>query len=782
MGVTRNKGRLIIMANPYFNAVYYLQQNPDVFSAGYTVATAWDHYVKHGANEANVVGGTFRAPNPWFDVKYYLANNPDLVRAGITPATALDHFLNYGSKTAEDRAPNATIAAAPITEAKLLTYVKANADLQTAFGIAAGATTLTPAQENALITHFYSYGYNETRPSKPAPVTTPDANEGKTFTLTAGTDVIVGTAGDDTVIAGLAGAAGTTPTLTAGDSIDGGAGVDRIELVTNGNITAFNGANVKSIEKVFAQFSASGSALNVSNNADVTEAWIKNADVSDLAAGTIGVTIKKAQAVGIEGTTSVNATNGNTAITVTVSDATGTADVGTLALKDAKLSSTGTGAASVSIAAIETLNISAAGTNTIGTLTTAQAETINISGDGKLTATVATAAVKAINASSNTGGVTLTATANTANLAFTGGSGNDSLELAYGNLNKSDKLDGGAGTDTVIVSGITTTERIGTTSADASGKAAAEGLNAAVNFETIGLRAAAADTANVSANELSLTSYNLGGGSFNVDGIKAGSTFSVTGTATAADAALLNLDAATGVTSTTITLTATSAGEAVVTTVNTADGFNTVNLVSAGSNTTANSIGTLTLADNSVVNISGAQAFAVTTALALKTTVNAADLTGKLTVTGSGFNDVITVGSGGSALGASDGVDAYTLGAGKDVVTYTAVTQSGNGTLSFDTITSFGANDQLNLAAVATATTIKSQASIQAAVNAGAPADFAAALALAATAVGANGVGAFQNGGNTYVLVNEGAATYGAGDTLIKLAGELTLTADNFVL
>jgi hypothetical protein len=48
------------------------------------------------------------------------------------------------------------------------------------------------------------------------------------FTLTVGADTVVGSAADDTVC-------GTAATLSAGDSLTGGAGTDVLALVGSGN-------------------------------------------------------------------------------------------------------------------------------------------------------------------------------------------------------------------------------------------------------------------------------------------------------------------------------------------------------------------------------------------------------------------------------------------------------------------------------------------------------------------------------------------------------------------
>lgn len=266
------------MANPYFNAVYYLQQNPDVFAAGYTVDTAWNHYAQFGANEGYANGGTVRAPNPWFDVKYYLNNNPDLIAAGITPAMALDHFTTYGMTAAEDRAPNGTVAGNPITEASLLAYAMANADLRSAFGIADNATTLTAAQQNSLISHFYQYGYSEDRADPPTTVVVPNPNQGETYSLTINQDTLTGTSGNDTFNAGIQLASdGTTEidTVQSFDTINGGAGTDTLSATVNSGAATVT-PTLTNVENVTIRSTKDSSGLNLSGSTGVTTVGVAN--------------------------------------------------------------------------------------------------------------------------------------------------------------------------------------------------------------------------------------------------------------------------------------------------------------------------------------------------------------------------------------------------------------------------------------------------------------------------------------------------------------------------
>jgi Ca2+-binding RTX toxin-like protein len=139
------------MADPFFNAAYYLAHNPDVAAAGYTLATAEQQYDRYGATEG-------RSPNIWFNAAAYLAAYPDLASHGVTAATAFQHYITYGLN--EDRSPAANVNPANFSYAD---YATANPDLKAAFGITDPAH-LTADQQHQLLGHFLSFGYLENRP------------------------------------------------------------------------------------------------------------------------------------------------------------------------------------------------------------------------------------------------------------------------------------------------------------------------------------------------------------------------------------------------------------------------------------------------------------------------------------------------------------------------------------------------------------------------------------------------------------------------------------------
>lgn len=82
---------LLISKSGYFDAAYYLINNPDVRHAD--IDPLW-HFINHGWKEG-------RNPCSWFETNYYLELNPDVEKSGINPFV---HYLLYGYQ--EGRRPN----------------------------------------------------------------------------------------------------------------------------------------------------------------------------------------------------------------------------------------------------------------------------------------------------------------------------------------------------------------------------------------------------------------------------------------------------------------------------------------------------------------------------------------------------------------------------------------------------------------------------------------------------------------------------------------------------
>src|SRR5690554_601211 len=110
------------MANPYFNAEYYLERNPDVAAVvGDDAAAAEAHYLAHGATEG-------RKPAQWFDASYYQSTYSDL--ASLSDDQLFAHFAAHG--ITELRSP---IAGVELTAEAFQSYIDANEDLVEALGI-----------------------------------------------------------------------------------------------------------------------------------------------------------------------------------------------------------------------------------------------------------------------------------------------------------------------------------------------------------------------------------------------------------------------------------------------------------------------------------------------------------------------------------------------------------------------------------------------------------------------------------------------------------------------
>lgn len=497
-------------------------------------------------------------------------------------------------------------------------------------------------------------------------------NQGQTFTLTTAIDNLTGTLANDTFVAGVTGAGDNT--LTAGDAVNGGAGTDRINIFGNANSAAFAGANITSVEQVYAQVSAAGAtALDVSTNADVQQAWLAN--------GTTGantVTLTKSQTAGLQG-------NVGTTATFAFTSTAGAADSANLALAGA------TATTGVVIAGIETLNIAASGTNSLGTLTAAAASKLVVTGDGKLTATLSNdAAYKTIDASANTGGVTLVASGavNSAQvLDIKTGSGVDSYTTLFANLTKDDKIDLGVGTDTLAFAD----------AVDLSTSTKAGVLAGVTNVEV--LRVDGAGNFIIDGDSVSqATFYADTTGALTATTVSNADTIVVGDVVLAASTVGMKLGQNTlnlGLEGTKTAVSDASAGITV-------SGASTLNVSSSGQPDVGANKLALTSDDNGTIKLTGAKDLVLTTALNTGNTglqIDGSAFTGKLDVTGTGVADIVIGGSGADTIRAfAGGVDTLTGNAGNDTfVVFGADLDIAAGTIAVtDVITDFtGGADKL---------------------------------------------------------------------------------------
>ncbi|WP_371763845.1 beta strand repeat-containing protein [Massilia sp.] len=338
---------------------------------------------------------------------------------------------------------------------------------------------------------------------------------GQTFSTTVGVDTLAGTSGNDVFNALNIGADGhsSDSTLSAFDSIDGGAGKDTLNIYTDGveNVSIPANATIKNIETVniINTGAAAAGLTDASKYAGVTALWQTGAaaNVANLAAtttagfhglnGTVGIAPVDAAATAtialdkaVEGSI-LNVTSGaaGTLATVvvggTVVDGTdGGSDVGNINLnikggKDVQTVMVNTAVATTVTTtdngkAVTTIDASAStgaikfagGANTVANIKTG-------SGNDDVTLVAATVKDKT-NATVNTGAGNDKITVNASGdgiVTITAGDGNDTVnvtgrssgalnvDLGAGNdtftstvdIGANDKIDAGAGTDTLLL-------------------------------------------------------------------------------------------------------------------------------------------------------------------------------------------------------------------------------------------------------------------------------------------------------------------------------------------
>lgn len=285
------------------------------------------------------------------------------------------------------------------------------------------------------------------------------ASTGTVSVLTASSDNVMGTSGDDS-IAGVNNATAGAQ-FTATDTVDGGAGLDTLKLELNASYGG--GATVRNIEQISITSTvtdavgATGGTFNLAGVSGLT--LIENNSSSNNTAG--GNDVQTFANVSSAANVSVKNTTGDTTVIYTDNALAGTADAVKLTLDNVgqgQASAINLNNTSVTSGAtgIETLTVDLAGA--VGVATQAVTLGSNAQSVSKLVLTgsgsanlalggaLATTAV-VIDASATTGGVMLSGFG-VANHAVTLGAGNDSVSFG-GNLTATDTLKGGAGQDVI---------------------------------------------------------------------------------------------------------------------------------------------------------------------------------------------------------------------------------------------------------------------------------------------------------------------------------------------
>lgn len=196
-----------------FDAGFYATQYGDKNDYDGT-KSALDNFMATGANK-------LYKPNAQFDPVYYANANADLkamVNSGeLNAADLLVHYLKFGLD--EGRVATQELADGFDADA----YLAANPDVKAAVEAAAADGAFGGSVTNGAIAHYVKFGMAEGRPGG-----LDDGEEPTTGTeLDIGRDSLMGTAGNDTFYAPIL---DNKNTFETGDSVNGGAGFDTLEV------------------------------------------------------------------------------------------------------------------------------------------------------------------------------------------------------------------------------------------------------------------------------------------------------------------------------------------------------------------------------------------------------------------------------------------------------------------------------------------------------------------------------------------------------------------------
>lgn len=508
---------------------------------------------------------------------------------------------------------------------------------------------------------------------------------GDTFTLTDGIDNLSGTAGNDTFVGDNTG----TNTVSAADSVDGGAGTDTLKLFGTAAVLP----QVSNVENLYLN-NPGAATINVASLSSVTSVELDNVEVTGAAAEAL--TLAQGQALTLDSvvdntggghTLGVNGAASLTSLDLTL-DGAGDASAGG---NDLEIDFGGADA-------LATLNVTTANNASRVTVTDADnaIRTVNVAGDQAVNLGTLTTNVNSFDASAMTaGGVTVDFDVSAGNTSITGsaaddtitadaavnytvdlGAGDDRIDVA-GNLTKDDTIDGGAGTDTITASEAFTTAKL----TNVSNFERAEftdnldqdlSILAAAGITTFVHSDGTADTIAVTKNEDSYQHI-----------VTADQTNFVPVATTDDLSNVLNVELQDAD-------IAAELGNA-----SDATGYETINLTSSKSSTgaldgDANVIASIDASSGATVDVGGDAALTIEGSVN-SVIVNAADLTGALDVTGSANADELTGGSGNDTFDGNGGNDTITLTAGgNDTVNLGA-------TLGKATVDGFASGDKINI-------------------------------------------------------------------------------------
>ena len=799
------------MATPkWFDADVYMQnklaqlkaQEPD---AGWTLDRLYDafrkggfvgaegqyeHFVKFGAAEEV-------APNAYFNAdEYYAAKAKQYyeeelkqeftgseeqiayVKAKIKDAdmNAWTHYQQFGS--AEGVNPSNAFDASDYCAAKAEAMNKAGQKAPD--GTEWTAEKIAEAIDQAgmsVLEHYLTFagtGKDEVAAGSTYPVSEDEqvvvSKPGETFFLTNQIDNVKGTAGDDVFKA-------PDGTMSAFDTVDGGAGNDTLEVYSNDTV-AGTFTNIENL--VVAGSTAAASydlspfsksfTLKASADTEVTGVTGQKLVLDGVDAKTLTVSMAADQA-SVE-LVSQNRSGDNTfglesgaalkSVNLTLDEAASSVKFG------------GTNAASIETLAVKAVESSTANVATVDLSSLSGLKDITVTGDASVTLNAVTNATKLeiLNASNAPGGVTVSGNlANTA--AFTGGAGNDTITLGASTkahdmgagddtvkideaLGKGVSINGGDGIDTLeMTTNIAKNFRVG---------------DAITGFEILKLTTG---TDTVDMDNFGVINHVIAGSdAATVKNIDSNGTIEFNAAGAAMTVTVKDAEKA-GNASDILNVTIANDGNVTVQnlTVNDVEKINITaddtNLVTGGAAATH----TLSLAADkaTTVTVSGDAKLILqlNAASAAIKDINASENTGGLTVdlgstlkgvtvTGSSAADIITMGIGNTVTG----------GEGKDTFIATAATDA---TVSFSTIMNFEAGDKLQI----TDMTSLEKVDIESGTT-----NFDAVVTKALESATSTNAAWFVYDNNTYVVLDGGSSdnSFDSGDYLVQLNGVVDLS------
>jgi Ca2+-binding RTX toxin-like protein len=515
----------------------------------------------------------------------------------------------------------------------------------------------------------------------------------QTFVLTDQIDIVNGTSGNDTIV-------GSDATYTTGDFLDGRGGTDTL----NATFTAAEGdlVDIMNVEVFNLRNTHNNQSIDGDGWTGFTQLWYDRGN-QDLTLTNIG----ELATVGFNGGAGANS---DFDVEFANSLADGASDVLAIALNNANGNNlTAQGVNNTD--GFETINVTATGDNTLNSIVSADLETITFAGAGTVEITAAIAGAETIDASANTGGVTILV--DDVDATVTGSSADDSITFGEGEFDDDDAVDCGAGDDT-LTTGLNSSVNqpvtisnceIFSTQGDDDGNAEAFTLDlgGVTGVTTVQIES---QGATVTADTLTLDDMNIGAGiRFRGDGADTNQAFDnltvdYVGATGGSDAQAFTIDNQVDDgdgedledNSRTVTIATIDIDDIESVTFNNNDGGTTTI-------TTLNGVDIETLTVNSNTNFTITNALESTVVESVSAgssegnvSVSVANSTADATMTGSTGDDTFTGGDGDDTLNGGDGDDTLNGGNAADTINGGSGDDTINGGDGIDDLTG-GAGD-----------------------------------------------------------------------------------------